>query len=142
MLDIDEDLQPVRDELDADPDVRGYDAMSDATAADDINLKRVAMDAQSVPSFQIAPSIDLNEFLALTGAQRAWLALVLPAGSVTAIRKGEVKQGLLSLFPSGTQTQANLLALIGNGYQGARWEELEWSRAVTPSDIADARRLS
>jgi hypothetical protein len=76
------------------------------------------------------------EFAALPAADKQYVQLVCQAQTMplTAALKAE----LGSVFPAGSATRANLLALLKR--PGSRAEELGLG-FVSPSNVADARRL-
>lgn len=133
-------LPEIRSELDADR--ARYGALSDDLIARDLSSGRVAgVERHSVATADIRAAIDLSEYVALSPENRQWLDLVLGGGAEaqTRIRGTEIKAGLEAIFTSGT-TRTNLDRLLAT-YRGARWEQLGWDRAPTPSEIASARRL-
>ena len=136
------DLLALKDELTNDPNGYGLPGMGDEAAAEALNLVRVAiqLDRESVPAGEIAQAIKLTEFEAVTvtAAQRQWLLMILGAVGTISVKDTEAKTGLLAIFGVGTTTRTNLVALSTRA--ASRAEQLGFG-VVTPSDVADARRL-
>ena len=130
------DLLALKNELTTDPLGRGYSGMTDEAAADSLNTPNRQPDREALDSGLLVASIVRSEYDALAAAAKDYLRLVALAQSLplTVTLKGE----LGAIFGPGTQTRANLLALLKRS--GSRAEELGLG-FVTPSHVAGARRL-
>lgn len=128
-------LQTLRTELTADPLSRNYSSMSDEAAADSLNAPTRQADRESLDAGLLAASFVRSEYNTLAANDKQYLAAVLATGSLPLT--DNLKTQLGALFPAGSTTRANLLALLKR--TGSRAEELGLPR-VTPSDAADARR--
>lgn len=129
-------LQALKEELDSDPLGRGYSGMSDVAAADSLNTPDRQPDRETLDAGLFVSCLDVSEYVARTTAQREYVQMVVAAGSVPLT--ANVKTEIGSLFPAGSATRTNILAALKR--TGSRAEELGLGR-VTPSHIADARRL-
>jgi hypothetical protein len=70
------DFVAIKAELDADPNARGYAAMTDEEAAADMNVKYVVRTKSSVSGHELFAQTDPTEFTALADPDRqTWLAL-------------------------------------------------------------------
>ena len=132
------DLQALKSELTADPLGRGYSGMSDEAAAESLNTRDREQDRDAISGGDVAACVTLADFTAsgITNVQRQWLQLLSSASSLTAT--AHLKASLRALFPQGSDTRSNLVALLKR--TGSRAEELGLGN-VTPSHVADARRL-
>jgi hypothetical protein len=131
------DLMALKSELTIDPLARGYAAMGDEQAADSLNTPDRSVLRESVATYEIFEAIVPSEFDALSVAQKARVQILLTLGSVL-INGANAQATLLGAFGAGTQTRTNLIALARQA--GSRAQELKLDR-VTPSDVANARRL-
>lgn len=131
------DLVALKQELTNDPLNRGYASMTDAQAADNLNLGDRQPNREELDSGTLVSSIVRSEWATLSAADKDYVRLIALAESVpiTATLRSE----LSDVFPQGTTTRNNLRALLKR--TGSRAEELGLGR-VTPSDVAAARRLS
>lgn len=131
------DLRALKTEITSDPVGIGYAGKPDAEVAALLNEPlRPNLNRESLTPSEFVQAIDPAEFFALTQAQRDWIALVASTEDIFPI--GNVRAGLITVFPAGTSTRAALLALLRE--TGSRARELGFGR-VTPSQVADARRL-
>lgn len=123
-------------ELTTDPLARGYSAMSDEQAANSLNAQNRLPDKTELAAGDIVAALVRAEYDALSAAGKAFLGVVLSAPSIpiTAI----FRTNMAALFAAGTGTRANLVATLQRS--GSRADELLLG-FVTPSDVADARRL-
>lgn len=142
------DLLAIKAELTNDPNAYGYvapPAIDDVGNADKLNLVRdtIAIERNDIPATEIAKNIDRTEYAAAVLADRQWIDLQLSAGLVDARTGSEAREGLLAIFGAGTDTRANLAALLTR--VGTRIEQmfqqglLSQTGNVTPSDVANAR---
>lgn len=130
------DLQALNDELTTDPLGFGYSTMGDVKASDRLNQPERDVDRDSVTGGEIAASLVKSEVAALTVGEREYVFSLLASDSIPLT--DNFKSVLGGLFPGGSSTRANLLAILKR--TGSRAEELGLER-VTPSHVADARRL-
>lgn len=130
------DLAALKAELLGAHPVTGAYSADDETAAAQINAPNRQPDRDAVSSGQLVASIVRTEYDALTAAQKDYVRLVAIAQTLplTPTLRTELGQ----LFPAGSGTRTNLLALLKR--PGSRAEELGLG-FVTPSNVADARRL-
>lgn len=130
-------LQALKDELTLDPLSRGYSAMSDEQAAASLNAPGRDVDRDSITGGEIAASVVFTELNALQAAQQNYVRALFACASIPLTTN--FKQQIGGLFAQNTATRANLLALNRRG--GSRAEELGLGH-VSPSDVADAKRLT
>lgn len=124
-------------ELDGDPLGRGYAAMSDVEAADDLNTEYRDISVQSILSEYIVAALVPSEVAVLTAAQQRNLWGIIGAGSVKP-DDADVKAFFASLFGTGTTTRANLLALATQTI--SRAAELGLGIVKAP-DVNEARAM-
>jgi hypothetical protein len=79
----------------------------------------------------------LSEYTALSAAQKDYLRLVVSGGTMPLT--ATVKAELGTIFPAGSATRANFVALLKR--PGSRADELNLGGNPTPSIVADGRRL-
>lgn len=120
----------------------GYAAVPVGPSRDDavarlINARRATIDLlrDDVAPHEILGAIDLADFAGASAAHRAYLQLVLSAPRVAVT--AALKAALETVFGAGTATRAALPSVFTR--KGSRAEQLGWE-AVSPSDVADARR--
>lgn len=131
------DLQKLKTELTSDPLNRGYGAMSDEEAAKTFSVLDRTPNRTDLDGGLLVASIVRSEFAALSAGDKQYVQLVCAADSLplTATLKSE----LGAIFPAGSATRTNLLALMKR--PGNRAEELDLGGIPTTSDVANARRL-
>lgn len=129
-------LQTLKTELASDPLRRGYSTMDDVAAAESLNTEDRQADRESLDTGLLVASLVDAEYSALGAVAKNYLSLLASAQSVPLT--ATVKANLGRLFPAGSETRANLIALLKR--PGSRADELGLGR-VTPSHVADARRL-
>ena len=143
------DLLAIKAELTNNPlALSGYLALTapnDEANANALNLVRVELqiDREAIPVSEISKCIDRDEFGALSPADQKYLDLVLGGGNVNPKTGGEVREGFLQMFGSGTETRNNLLALLTESANRVehlfKAGTLAVGGTVTPSDVAAAR---
>jgi hypothetical protein len=143
------DLVALKAELTNDPKTLGLTLIpaDDVANADKLNLVRpeLQIDREAIPTTEIFLQIDRDEYAALGSADRQWLNGVSQGGTINPRSGGEVREGLLQLFGAGTETRANLQAILTEN--ASRIEQmfkeglLEQGGNVTPSDVANARQV-
>lgn len=131
------DLQKLKTELDTDPIARGYSGMTDEAAAETFKLNDRQPNRTDLDGGLLVASVVRSEFAALSAGDKQYVQLVAMASSLplTATLKTE----LGAIFPAGSTTRTNLVALMKR--PGNRAEELDLGGVPTPSDVANARRL-
>ena len=142
------DLLAIKAELTNDPQSLGLvapPAIDDVGNADKLNLVReeLKIDREQIPITEVMVQIDRDEFAALSPADRQWLQLISANGTINPREGGEVREGILQLFASGSESRANLLTILTE--PANRIEQmfkqglLSQGGTVTPSDVANAR---
>lgn len=136
-------LQVLADELTTDPLTRGYAAMTDQQAADDLNTIYRTWNRINVPLTELVEGIVYAEYIALTDAQRQYIDLLIRA-EVTNVNSGNPRTGLLAIFTAGTDTRSNLAGMatetISRAAELARLNNLA-ERVVTEGLVQKARAL-
>lgn len=89
----------------------------------------------SLTGGELAASISRSDFTALTAADKQYVQMLVTAATLPTT--ATLKTELGAIFPAGSTTRAALVALLKR--PGTRAEELGLG-AVTPSDVANARR--
>jgi hypothetical protein len=131
------DLAALKAELLAGHPVTGPYSADDAVAADQLNAVNRQPDRETLSGGMIAASVVRSELAGLTAAaDRDYVRTLMQAGEMPLTQT--LKQELGAIFGAGSQTRANLIALLKR--TGSRAEELGLG-TVTPSHVADARRL-
>lgn len=130
------DLVALKNELTADPLGKGYAAMNDEQAADSLNANGRLVDRTSITGGEIAASLVRAELAALTAGEQNYVRALLCADSIPLT--ANFKTEIAAVFGAGSATRANLIALLKR--PGSRAHELGLG-TVTPSDVANARRL-
>lgn len=101
-----------------------------------LNQPNRTIDRENLSSGVLVSCLDKAEFTALSNADKAYLNLFITASDVPMTT--DVKQALRGMFPAGSKTRQNINQSTRR--VGSRAEELGLS-GVTPSDIADSKRL-
>ena len=125
----------LKSELDNDPTALGYAALINRPDPDWTGVVTLLNAPRSTiklhngvqPSYRIVSAINRAEYDALQTAAKNWLSFVIQAGSVN-LAPGEVRTALGVLFPVGSVTRANLLALADR--DASRAEQLFGEGAV------------
>lgn len=128
-------------ELTNDPLGRGYAAMTNQEAADDLNTLYRNQATDNVTGAQIFNATDDTEYAVLTETQKsAWDRLC--AINEIDVSNGVAKAREAELFGPGTQTRINLLALKYIAISRAQeLDILEGTSLVFATDVANARAL-
>jgi hypothetical protein len=142
------DKLALKAELTNDPKDLGLTLLpeDDLANANKLNAVSTALqiDRTAIPISEIAVNIDRDEYAALPAADRDWLNLISVGGTINPRTGGEVREGLLQLFGAGTETRANLVALLTESTnrieQMYREGLLAVGGTVTPSEVSDARQ--
>lgn len=130
-------LDILKTELTTDPLGRGYSGMTDAQAADSLNVADRAFDRTSLSGSEIYNALVPSEFQSLTAAQKEFVRDVFSLGDAIDVSTGtNARTVLLSAFGAGTTTRINLGALVAS--TRSRADELGLSR-VREGTVADAR---
>ena len=118
-------LAALKAELLTDPNGYGYMATGgDQTAkADAINLPRVAITVARgvVPSYEVVAATAPAEWALLTDQEQARYTMIVNAGVVDTT-SANIIASFAAMFPAGSATRANLLALASR--TGSRAEQL------------------
>ena len=130
------DLQALKTELTTDPLARGYPGMGDEAAANSLNVRDRQANRDALDSGSLIAAIVRSEYTLLTAIEKDYLRLIALAPSMPLT--ATVKTELSAIFPAGSATRANLIALLKQ--PASRGEELGLG-FVTPSDVANARRM-
>lgn len=130
------DLAALKAELDNDPLGRGYSGMDDVEAAESLNQRDRNPPRESVDAGLLMGALVESEYNDLPARGKAYFGLLVAAGTIDVT--DTLKTQILAMFGAGTATRTNLIAAFTR--PGSRAEELDLGR-VTPSTIADARRL-
>lgn len=135
------DLAELKTELDTDPTGLGYTG-SDGGDAELLNEPRasIQLNRATIPMGEIYGQIDWDdEYLALGDAQKTVFRTITSTVSLD-VRSQHIRDAFVAIFGGGSATIANLQAILTR--DGSRAEEL-WGHGetVTPSQVADARRL-
>lgn len=129
-------LQDLKTELTTDPIGRGYAGMTDEQAAESLNAPGRQVNRDSVTGGEIAASLVRAELAQLNAAEQNYVRALMPCDSIPLTANFKTQFG--DLFPQGSATRANIMAILKRN--GSRAEELGLGR-VTPSDVANAKRL-
>lgn len=129
------DLQKLKAELQDDPLARGYSGMSDSAAAATFAVKGRFIDADTIDGGMIRGAIVWPEYDLLVATQKTKLNAMMAAGPgpFTPALKTE----LGSMFPAGSATRANFVAMLKKSAI-SRGEELGLG-PVGPHHVAEAR---
>ena len=130
------DLQALKTELTTDPLARNYSAMADEAAANSLNVRDRQANRDTLDSGSLIAAIVRSEYGVLLAPDKDYLRLIALATSIPLT--ATVRNELAAMFPANSTTRANLIALLKQ--QASRGEELGIG-FVTPSDVADARRI-
>lgn len=133
------DLTALKAELTAGhPDTGPYSA-DDETAANQLNAVNRTRERATLKGSEIYNAIVPTEWTALQAAAQTRIRDIFSLGDSIDIRTGtNVRAVLLSVFNGGSTTRANLAAVAQE--PASRADELGLG-FVTPSNVADARRL-
>ena len=132
------DLVALESELTNDPLARGYSGMADEAAAISLNAINRTVNRKVVPTYEVHANIVPAEYTALTTDVKANVNVLLSLGNIL-VNAANTQTVLLGAFGPATQTRANLILLAKE--PASRAVELGLG-SVTPSDVANARRLS
>lgn len=131
------DLQALKNEITNDPLGRGYANLDDEKIAESLNKADRQPNRETLDSGLFVGSIVAADYAGLTADQRDRVRL-LATPSLLYVST-HIRNELRNMFPPGSATRNNLTAALMR--PGSRAEELGLGR-VTPSDVADAKRLS
>lgn len=129
-------LTILKTEITTDPLARGYAAMDDPAVAASLNKPDRQPNRETLTGGMLAASVVRSEFDALSAAVKTYVQTLIGAGEMPVTQ--QLRTELAAVFGAATTTRANLLALLKR--TGTRAEELDLG-SVTPSDVADSRRL-
>jgi hypothetical protein len=112
-----------------------YRDMSDAEISEAIRSEPGTVDRTEISGGLIAASIVRAELAGATAGDKQYIQLVCGCDSLPLT--DTLKAELGSIFPAGSKTRANIVALMKR--EASLSDELGF-QSPTPSDIADARR--
>lgn len=135
------DLSRLRDELIADPLGRGYSAMTDQQAADDLNAVQREVIESRLSGSAIFNAIVPSEFGALADQTKQFVRDVFSLGDTVDVGPGtNARTVLLGAFGAGTGTRDNLVTAVTNTTSRARELNLLGpSPEIGPAHVAQAR---
>jgi DNA-directed RNA polymerase subunit F len=144
------DLLALKAELTNDPLGLGLTVLAadDEANANALNLVRatIQVDRESVPVSEIVKSVDADEYIALSAAQRDYLTFITQGGNVNPKSGNEVREALLQFFAANSETRTKLLTLVTEASsritQLYKAGMLSVGDFVTPSDVANARNAT
>ena len=128
-------LPALKTEVTTDPLARGYSGMNDEQIADSLNTPTRTADRETLTGGLVMASIVRTELNALAANDKTYVQAVVNAGEMPITP--QLKTELSAVFPAGSGTRANIVALLKR--TGSRAEELGIGY-VTPSNVADAKR--
>lgn len=134
------DYLALKAELTTDPLARGYAAMSDAQAAASLIANYRTAERASIRASELYEAVVDSEFTALAANVQTRVRDLYTLDVVPAATGSRARAVLLAIFGAGTQTRANLAALVKVDVR--RCDEIGWSVGVTDQDVAAARALS
>lgn len=130
------DLTALKAELDNDPMAVGYSSMSDVDVAESLSKPDREADITHLESGILAACLDPDDVQAASGSDRAYLQMVISAGAIPLT--SNLKKSLKDVLGSESATTRNLKQYMKR--KASRSDELGLGH-VTPSDVANARRL-
>lgn len=133
------DYQTLRIELTTDPLAKGYAGMSDAQAAASLMAAYRTTERASIRASELYEAVVDSEFTALAANVQTRVRDLYTLDVVPAATGSRARAVLLAIFGAGTQTRANLAALVKVDVR--RCDEIGWSVGVTDQDVAAARAL-
>lgn len=131
------DLVALKAEIVAGHPTTGAYSANDEIAASQINAPNRTPGRETTDAGTLLAAIVRAEYDALSAASKAYINVVLATSGAIPMT-ATLKANLGGVFAVGTQSRTNFLALQTR--PGSRAEELGLG-FVTPSNIADARRL-
>lgn len=143
------DKLAIKAELTNDPKTLGLTVLAADDEANANKLNAISaltpVDRESIATSEIMLNIDRDEFLALAAGDRQWILGVGQGGTVNPKQGGEVYEGILQMFGAGTESRANLQAILTEPAsrinQMFKLGLLTKGGSVTPSDISNARAV-
>lgn len=133
------DLVALKAELTAGNPVTGPYSADNETAANQLNVINRTRERSTLKGSEIYNAIVPAEWTAASAANQARVRDVFLLGDSIDVRSGSnVRAVLLAVFNAASQTRANLIAIANE--PASRADELGLG-FVTPSNVADARRL-
>jgi len=123
------------DELSGDPLGRGYAAMSDQEAADDLNTAYRTRTRDRVETWEVIEATVPSEYAALSDAEKQRYQTFVAAGTLNPSGTN-TRDAFGAMFGGGTTTRANLLAMASESV--SRAVELDVPN-ITVAQVASAR---
>lgn len=102
------DYVKLKAHIDADPDIRGYDAMSDLEVAQSLNTETKVRNKASMSGSEVLQSVDVVELDALTDSQENRLMGLLGLGTLDPF--GKEANFMAKIFGAGSDTITALQA--------------------------------
>lgn len=133
------DYQALKSELTTDPLAKGYAGMSDAQAAASLTTAYRTTERASIRASELYEAVVDSEFTALAANIQTRVRDLYTLDVVPAATGSRARAVLLAIFGAGTQTRANLAALVKVDVR--RCDEIGWGVGVTDQDVAAARAL-
>lgn len=130
------DYQVLRDELDTDPNTRGYSGMTDVEAADDMNLEYESENRELMRATEVYNAIDSAEYNNLTVDEKQEVRDILSLGEVNPF--GREASRFLAIFGAGSNTVTQLAS--DRTFPVSRGTKIGWGH-VRAGDIGKARAL-
>jgi hypothetical protein len=128
-------LAALKAEIDGDPLRRGLADLDDQGVTDALNAVDRTRGRAVIPAHEVVEVIEAADFAALTGGERARVALIVSAGEVN-IGGANTRAALAAAFGAGTTTAANLVSLQTESI--SRADELGLGQ-VHAGDVAASR---
>ncbi len=125
------------DEISGDPLTRGYSGMTDQQVADDLNTEYRNVSVDTVASDLVVAALVTANVNALAAGKQRTMWGIIGAGSVRT-DDAEVKAIFADMFPAGSATRTNLLALATQSM--SRANELGLG-TVRVGDVIEARAM-
>ena len=124
--------QALWNELINDPATVGY--IDPANSSNDIeNARLLNEESQTVPRTEITSAelwenTDLSEYKSLTAGERQAYDVLVNLETIDVSEGTNSRTTLAALFPQGSNTRANLVALVQESVPTSRAEQIDWPR--------------
>ncbi len=120
----------LKNEMENDPEVRGYAGMTEQQVMDDINTNMTpAADATNLSNTDLYESVDPVDKASLSVDELADLRELYGIDNILIGPTSKARAVLIAMFAAGTDTRTDLLALV-SGNTEARWAVLGLPGAV------------
>ncbi len=114
-----------------------YVGLSDAQASEALAIADKSVDRESLTGGDIVGCVVWSEYDALGPSLKDHFKLIVDAAEITVTPT--IKAELGTMFPAGSGTRKNLLAILKR--DGTRAAEAGLTQQPRPSDVADARKV-